>query len=210
MKLMVRDTGSGIPPEIMDKIFDPFFTTKKPGEGTGLGLSVVLGIVKQSHGYITAESEPGKGSTFTVYFPRSKRSRSSRRQTVMALIQTGHERILFVDDEKALVEIGEELLAELGYEVICRTSSREALALFRLDPSRFDLIITDQTMPEMTGVEMAREMLVIRPDVPVILTTGFSHLVDADRALAAGIKAFAMKPLTKKELSKTIRKVLDE
>ncbi len=210
VKLVVRDTGCGIPPEVMDKIFDPFFTTKKPGEGTGLGLSVVLGIVKQSHGYITAESEPIKGSTFTVYFPRIEEKPVIEAADGYGLIQTGHERILFVDDEKALVEVGEELLAELGYEVICRTSSREALALFRLDPSRFDLIITDQTMPELTGVEMAREMLVIRPDVPVILTTGFSHLVDADRALAAGIKAFAMKPLTKKELSKTIRKVLDE
>ena len=210
MKLVVRDTGCGIPPEVMDKIFDPFFTTKKPGEGTGLGLSVVLGIVKQSRGYITAESEPGKGSTFTVYFPRIEERPVIEAADGYGLIQTGHERILFVDDEKALVELGEDLLAELGYEVTCRTSSREALTLFRLEPSRFDLIITDQTMPDLTGVDMAREMLVIRPDVPVILTTGFSHLVDADRALAAGIKAFAMKPLTKKEIAKTIRKVLDE
>lgn len=209
MKLVVRDTGAGIAPATMDRIFDPFFTTKKPGEGTGLGLSVVMGIVKQSGGYITAMSEPGKGSTFTVYFPKieeAPRAEEAGDETV----PTGEETILFVDDEEALVEMGEELLAELGYEVVCRTNSREALALFRLDPSRFDLVITDQTMPEMTGVEMAGEMMRIRPGIPVILATGFSHLVDADRAREAGIRAFAMKPLTKKEIARTVRKVLDE
>ena len=209
MKLVVRDTGIGMPAHVKDRIFDPFFTTKAAGEGTGLGLSVVMGIVEQSGGYITVISEPGEGSTFTVYFPKM----AGGPVTDMAkeeILQTGSERILFIDDEEALAEIGEETLAELGYEVISRTSSREALDLLKSDPARFDLVITDQTMPDLTGVELAREALILRPDMPIILCTGFSHLVDADAAKAAGIKAFAMKPLTKREIARTIRKVLEK
>jgi PAS domain S-box-containing protein len=208
MKLTVRDTGSGIAPEIMDKIFDPFFTTKEPWEGSGLGLSVVHGIVKQSGGYITVESQPDKGSLFTVYFPRI----AGEPETKAAgddTLPTGTERILFVDDEEALVEMGEEILTELGYDVTSRLNGTEALLLFRLDPSRFDLVITDQTMPDVTGVELAKEILALRADMPIVLCTGFSHLVDADAAKAAGIKAFAMKPLTKSEIARTIRKVLE-
>ena len=208
-KIIVRDTGAGMSPDLMDKIFDPFFTTKKLGEGTGLGLSVVHGIVKQHDGYITVESEPGRGSTFTVYFPKIV-GEPEADAIHDDEIPTGSERILFVDDEEALVEMGEDILAELGYEVTSRMSSREALTLLKEVPSRFDLVITDQTMPEMTGVELAREILALRPDMPIIMCTGFSHLVDADKARAAGIKAFAMKPLTKKEIAMTIRKVLDE
>ena len=174
MKLVVRDTGTGMSAEVMDKIFDPFFTTKKLGEGTGLGLSVVHGIVKQHDGYVTVESEPGKGSTFTVYFPKITGGLEADAVSDDT-IPTGSERILFVDDEEALVEMGEDILAELGYEVTSRMSSREALALFKSDPSRFDLVITDQTMPDMTGVELAKEILAIRPDMPVIMCTGFSH-----------------------------------
>jgi len=164
--------------------------------------------VKQHDGSITVISEPGKGSTFTVYFPRITGDLEAD-----ALhgdeIPTGCERILFVDDEEALVEMGEDILAELGYDVTSRMSSKEALALFTLDPSRFDLVISDQTMPEMTGIELAKEILAIRSDMPVILCTGFSYLVDADVAKAAGIRAFAMKPLTKREIARTIREVLD-
>ena len=207
MKLLVRDTGIGMPPEVVDKIFDPFFTTKGLGEGTGLGLSVVLGIVKQAHGYITVDSEPGKGSTFTVYFPKVAEELATEPATDHGL-PTGSERILFVDDEEALLQMGEELLAELGYEVVCRMSSREALSLVKDDPSRFDLVITDQTMPDMTGFELAREILAVRPDMPVILATGFSSLVNEDSAREAGIKAFVMKPLTKKDIATTIREVL--
>ena len=209
VKLSVRDTGIGISPGIMDKIFDPFFTTKKLGEGTGLGLSVVHGIVKQHDGSITVESEPGKGSVFTVYFPRITGGPEAATVHDDAL-PTGSERILFVDDEEALVEMGEDILAELGYEVTSRMNGREALEFLKLDPSRFDLVITDQTMPEMTGIELAREVLAIRADMPIIMCTGFSYVVDADKAGAAGIRAFAMKPLTKREIARTIRKVLDE
>jgi PAS domain S-box-containing protein len=208
-RLTVRDTGAGVPSDIMDKIFDPFFTTKKLGEGTGLGLSVVHGIVKQSNGHITVESEPGKGSAFTVYFPQIT-GRIKADEVTDDEIPTGSERVLFIDDEEALVEMGEDILAELGYEVTSRMNGTEALALFKADPSRFDLVITDQTMPEMTGAELAKEVLAIRADMPIIMCTGFSHVVNEEKAEAAGIRAFAMKPLTKREVARTIRKVLDE
>jgi PAS domain S-box-containing protein len=209
MKLAVRDTGAGISPDIMGKLFDPFFTTKKLGEGTGLGLSVVDGIVKQHGGYITVESKPGKGSTFTVYLPRA--AEVTPTETVKEdAIPTGHEKVLFVDDEEALAEMGQELLERLGYRVTTRTSSLDALATLKANPAAYDLIITDQTMPEMTGAELAEAVLAVRRDMPVILCTGFSHIVDADQARAAGVRAFAMKPLTKREIAETIRRVLDE
>ena len=209
MRLLVRDTGVGMSPDIMARVFDPFFTTKGLGEGTGLGLSVVHGIVKQHDGHITVISEPGKGSTFTVYIPQIPEELETDAVSDDDL-PTGSERILFVDDEEALVEMAEDILAELGYEVTSRMNGREALELLKSDPSRFDLVITDQTMPEMTGIDLAREIFSLRPNMPIIMCTGFSYLVDADKALAAGIKAFAMKPLTKREIARTIRNVLDE
>jgi CheY-like chemotaxis protein len=209
VKMAVHDTGTGISSDIVDKIFDPFFTTKERGEGTGLGLSVVHGIVKQHDGYITVKSEPGKGSIFSVYLPMFAEKHSIDAPSDDH-IPTGEERVLFIEDEKALAELGREILRELGYHVTVRTSSAEALALFASDPSEFHLVITDQTMPEMTGVDLAKEILTIRADMPIIMCTGFSHAVDADKAKATGIKAFAMKPLTKREIAKTIRKVLDE
>jgi PAS domain S-box-containing protein len=209
MLLTVRDTGMGIAPDIIDRVFDPFFTTKKVGEGTGLGLSVVMGIVKQAGGSITVESSPGEGSTFTVYWPKAGDEGNAEQPFLVEEAPLGRESILFVDDEEALVEMGEEVLADLGYQVHCMNSAKEALALFRLDPSRFDLVLTDQTMPGMTGIELTAELLVIRPDLPVILCTGFSHTVTEESAEAAGIRGFAMKPLTKQEIAKVLRKVLD-
>ena len=208
-RLVVRDTGVGIAPEIRDKIFDPYFTTKKVGEGSGLGLSAVMGIVKHAHSSITVESAPGKGSTFTVYLPQVAQTAMIDEVLTVEPIPRGSERILFVDDEALVVMMGEGLLRGLGYEVTAKTSSRQALELLKQDPSRFDLVITDQTMPEMTGVELAKQILAVRPEVPVILCTGFSHLVDDDSAKAAGIKGFAMKPLTKSEIARTVRAVLD-
>ena len=209
MRLTVRDTGIGIPGQIQERIFDPFFTTKAVGEGTGLGLSVVMGIVKQSGGYITVESEFGKGSTFSVYFPMITGALAADIKGREELLPTGTERILFIDDEEALLEMGKQILTRLGYKVISQMSSEVALTLIEENPSHFDLVITDQTMPEMTGLELAKRILAIRPDMPVILCTGFSHLVDADSARASGIKGFVMKPLTKAEIAKTVRKVLD-
>ena len=209
VKLAVRDTGCGIAPEIIDKIWDPFFTTKKPGQGTGLGLSVVHGIIKQHGASITVESQVEKGCTFTAYFPRISEAPSPAPSPQEA-IPTGDERVLFVDDEEVLVDMGKELIGELGYRVTALTSSLEALALFEADPSRFDVIITDQTMPDMTGVALAKAVLALRPDIPVILCTGFSHSVDAESAEGSGVAAFVMKPLTKKELARTIRRVLSQ
>jgi signal transduction histidine kinase/ActR/RegA family two-component response regulator len=208
--LSVIDTGEGMTPELRERIFDPFFTSKAKGEGTGLGLSVVHGIVTSHGGAITVLSEPGSGSTFTVYLPKHQEDRVRVPEDGDDPIAGGHERILLVDDEEAVAEVGSEILADLGYSVVSKTNSREALALFRLDPSRFDLIVTDMTMPELTGIRFAREVLALRPGTPVILTTGFSHVVDPDAAREAGIRAFVMKPLTKREIAKTIRKVLDE
>jgi PAS domain S-box-containing protein len=209
-RLSVADTGEGMSPEIMEHIFDPFFTTKAAGEGTGLGLSVVHGIVTSYEGHISVSSEPDKGSTFAVYLPKLLEEQSRDSTDEGGSIPRGHERILFIDDEEDLVAMGDEMLTDLGYRITAKTGAREALALFRLNPSRFDLVITDQTMPEMTGEELVKEILVLRADTPIIMCTGFSYLVDADTARAAGIKAFAMKPLTKKEMAMAIRKVLDE
>jgi CheY-like chemotaxis protein len=208
MLLRVKDSGEGMTEDVLARIYDPFFTTKERGEGTGLGLSVAHGIVKECEGYIAAESRVGEGTTFSLYFPKIPEEAQGEERAAEA-IPTGHERILFIDDEKALVEMGHETLTELGYHVESKTASREALALLKEDPSRFDLVITDQTMRDMTGIELAREVLAVRPDMKVILCTGFSHTVNKESAQAVGIKAFAMKPLTKKEIALTIRKVLD-
>jgi PAS domain S-box-containing protein len=207
MKLVVQDTGPGIPADVVSRIFDPFFTTKKPGEGTGLGLSVVHGIVKQHEGHIRVESEPGKGACFSVYLPKVEEGEpagSGEEEEVL----TGHERVLFVDDEEALAEMGQDLLEELGYTVTVKESGTEALSAVKAAPSAFDVVVTDMTMPDMTGIELAGAILAVRPDIPVILCTGFSHLVDTARAKAAGIKNFVMKPLTKREIAKVLREVL--
>jgi PAS domain S-box-containing protein len=209
-RLSVTDTGVGITPDILGFIFDPFFTTKAAGEGTGLGLSVVHGIVANHGGTITVSSQPGKGTTFTVYLPKFIEEQSQNSADGDSSIPRGHERILFIDDEKDLAAMGDEMLSGLGYHVTSATCSREALALFRLDPARFDLVISDQTMPYMTGMELAREVLAVRHDMPVILCTGYSQLIDADKTREVGIKAFTMKPLTKREIAQTIREVLDE
>jgi PAS domain S-box-containing protein len=205
--LTVRDTGHGMTPDVMDRIFDPFFTTKKPGEGTGMGLAMVHGIVKAHGGAITVQSTPKQGSVFTVLLPRVETQASAQTTERMA-IDEGHERILFVDDEEWLVEMWQEILEGLGFEVKATTSSLEALQAFRTDPDRYDLVITDQTMARLTGFELAREILKVRPDLPVILCTGFSEVVSPEKAKALGIKEFVMKPLTINELTAAIRRAL--
>jgi CheY-like chemotaxis protein len=207
VKMWVEDTGTGIGDEIREKIFDPFFTTKPIGQGTGLGLSTVHGIVKSCSGAIKVETACGLGSTFAVFLPMADTSVAPVRRAPDD-VPLGTGRILFVDDEESLVEIGTEMLEDLGYTVTGSVSSAKALALFTSDPDAFDLVITDQTMPDFTGLDLAREFASIRSDVPVILVTGFSHLVDAGRARQAGIRAFLMKPLTKGELARTVRDVL--
>jgi len=209
VRLIVRDTGHGIDPGIIDRIFDPFFTTKKVDEGTGLGLSVAYGIVKSHGGTINVQSEPGKGSTFSVYFPHIEVEIEQKSEKPQP-ISKGSERILFVDDEPFLAEIGKEGLGSLGYEVTVRTSSIEALNAFRTQPRKFDLVITDMTMPNMTGVQLADEILKVRSDIPIILCTGYSEMIDEKKSKKFGIRAFLMKPLSPEEIARTIRKVLDK
>ncbi len=208
-QLMVGDTGHGMTADVMDRIFDPFFTTKAKDEGTGLGLSVVHGIVKELGGMVTVYSEPDKGTSFTLYFPiiRGEAKAKSAEHTI---IPTGTERILLVEDEKAILNLTQKHLASLGYAVEARTSSLAALELFQAKPDKFDLVITDMTMPQMTGDLLAREVIKIRPDLPVILCTGFSETVTPEKAKNMGIKAFLLKPVLKEEIAHTIRKVMDE
>ncbi len=205
--LSVRDTGCGIAPENLDKIFDPYFTTREIGRGTGLGLAVVHGIVRKFAGTITVESEVGKGTTIHVYLPAIKRQVAKEPKEIEPL-PTGDERILFVDDEQAMADMGKQMLGVLGYDVVSRTSSVEALELFRVKHDRFDVVITDMTMPNMTGDKLAKEMIKIRPDIPIILCTGYSERISEEKAMAMGIRGFAMKPLVMLNLAKIIRKVL--
>ena len=210
VRLRVSDTGHGMPPEILERIFDPYYTTKEIGKGTGLGLAVVHGIVKSYGGAITVSSEVGKGSTFDIYFPRiGAVNLSSQGDKGEPLLLGGHERVLFVDDEMAIVEVGREVLEHLGYEVVARTSSIEALELFRGQADQFDLVITDMTMPNMTGDKLAQELLKVRPGIPIILCTGFSEHVTEEKAKSMGIREFAMKPLVIRDLAKAIRRALD-
>jgi PAS domain S-box-containing protein len=208
LKLKVSDTGVGIAPEIMDRIFDPFFTTKNPGQGTGMGLSVVHGIVKSCHGAITVESEMEKGTDFYVYLPLLQEMEEIRKDETAEHITGGKERILFVDDEVALVQLGKNMLTGLGYEVIERTSSVEALEFFQSRPDRFDIVITDMTMPNMTGTELAQAIMRIRPDIPVILCTGFSEGITPEKAKALGLREFIMKPIIKNQIAEAIRRAL--
>ena len=209
VRLTVSDTGHGIEPEAKDRIFDPYFTTKDKGVGTGLGLAVVHGIVKSHGGAITVYSELGKGTTFHVLFPGIE-SVDAEETEVLEPLPKGDERILFVDDEEALVQIGQHMLRRLSYEVVPRTSSVEALEAFRAQPDKFDLVITDQTMPNMTGEMLAKELMSIRPDIPIILCTGYSELISKELAKAMGIREYVMKPLVIRKLATTIRKVLDK
>ncbi|MBI5594041.1 MAG: response regulator [Deltaproteobacteria bacterium] len=208
MKLEVLDTGSGIPSDILDHIFDPFFTTKKPGEGTGMGLSVAHGIIKSSGGEIVVDSTPGSGSAFTVYLPILKNESAIEIESLAALPR-GNEHILFIDDEIQIAAVGEEILKRLGYRVTTRNSSLQALDLFRRRPHDFDLVVTDMTMPDLTGDQLIRELIRIRSDIPVILCTGFSRKITEETAATIGARALLMKPLVKKDLAITVRRVLD-
>jgi len=174
VKVTVTDTGHGMGKDVMERIFDPFFTTKGPGQGTGMGLSVTDGIVRSHGGVITASSQPGEGTTFVVLLPIHEEA-ETRKIPVGKPLNKGKERILFVDDEWAIVDLYQDLLGRLGYEVIGRTSSIEALEAFRENPGKFDLVVTDMTMPNMTGMELARKVFAIRPDIPIILGSGFSE-----------------------------------
>jgi PAS domain S-box-containing protein len=209
LKLSVRDTGHGIDPEILHRIFEPYYTTREKGAGTGLGLAVVHGIVKNHRGAIQASSQVGVGSTFDVYFPKVEDYSVESKAEPEEPVRGGNECILFVDDEPALEELGGRLLSGLGYEVVTRSSAWEALQLFKAKTMTFDLVITDMTMPQLTGEKLALEILRIRPEMPIILCTGFSEQINNERARSLGIRALVMKPFLKNEMARTIRRVLD-
>ncbi len=209
LRLAVSDTGHGIEPDILHRIFDPYFTTKAPGEGTGMGLSVAIGIIRNHNGTIKAYSEQGKGAIFHIYLPLFE-GEVSEKTGKEELLPTGSERILFIDDEQELVNLGRQVLGRLGYSVITRTSSSEALDLFRKDPDQFDLVITDLTMPTMTGDRLAKELIKLRPDVSIILCSGSIEHTLIDKAKDLGIKVILTKPVAMKNFANTVRKVLDE
>jgi CheY-like chemotaxis protein len=205
--LTVSDTGHGMSSETVQRIFDPFYTTKGREEGTGMGLAVVLGIVKAHGGKITVDSEPGQGATFKVYLPVLKSDKKPQSQAKQTR-PTGNERILFVDDEKPLADLGKLMLERLGYNVSTRTSSLEALEVFKAKPDKFDLVITDMTMPNMTGDKLAQEMMKIRSDIPVILCTGYSQQITKESTHKMGIKELILKPIVMDDLAKIVRRNL--
>ncbi len=209
VQLSIGDTGMGIAAEIQEKIFDPYFTTKEVGKGTGMGLAIIHGIVKNSGGVISFQSQPGKGTVFHVYLPVIAKIDLPENEQEDR-IQRGNERILYIDDEEMLVEMGKDMLESLGYRVTAKTNSIKALSTFENQPLEFDLVITDQTMPGMTGSDLAQRILQIRPGMPIILYTGFSSLISEKKASELGIQGFALKPLAKKDIAAIIRKVLDK
>ena len=206
--IKVEDTGPGIDESILPRIFEPFFSTKEPEKGTGLGLSVVYGVVKSHSGNIQIESRTGGGTVFRLYFPAVPDEAVSEK-IIIEKLSRGNEKILFVDDEEMLAELGKSMLNSLGYSVKALSDSREALNLLKASMHEYDLLITDQTMPVMTGLELAEEVVKINPDFPVIICTGFSSRVDRKKAEEAGCRGFMEKPLTLKKLSEKIREVLD-
>jgi PAS domain S-box-containing protein len=208
--ITVSDTGTGINQTLIDKIFDPYFTTKELGKGTGLGLSVVHGIVKEHGGDIRVYSEVGKGTTFNVFLPLLEDTGDIKTATVIKQYPTGHERILLVDDEAPIVLLEKMMLEKLGYRITVRTSSPDALAAFKANPDQFDMVISDRGMPNMTGDQLAAELISIRPGIPIILCTGFSDDNDVKRAKAMGVKGFLMKPVATGDLAEMVRNVLDE
>jgi signal transduction histidine kinase len=207
VRLSVADTGPGIDPDVVGRVFDPFFTTKPQGEGTGMGLAMVHGIVKRHEGFLELENHPGTGAAFHVFLPRISTAERPVAEAAVDLVFCDG-RILFVDDEKPLTDIGREMLESCGFEVVTRTSSIEALEAFRHRASDFDMVITDQTMPNMTGMELAREILRIRPGMPIILCTGFSDAVSYDRLRDIGIGDFIMKPILKHDLMGSLSRLL--
>ena len=209
VKLSVSDTGEGIEPSIMERIFDPFFTTKAIGDGTGMGLAMVHGIIKNFNGAVTVNSKPSLGSTFNVYLPRfdSEIDEEEHHRNNLSSIPVGKGKILFIDDEEELVSFSREILEHLGYEVVGTTSSIDARQIFLSDPMQFDLVITDQTMPNITGFELAVEFMEKRKDLPVVLCTGFSILNLEEKAIASGIRHYLKKPIGARQLAEIVSRL---
>ncbi len=206
--LTVTDTGCGMSQETLQRIFDPYYTTKKQGEGTGLGLALVQGIVEELNGAVNVYSEPGSGTTFNVYLPRVNAA-TDEPIRLAPQVDGGNETVLLVDDEKMVLDMTCQIIAGLGYQVEATTSSISALEAFQKDPDRFDAVITDQTMPTLTGKKLAGEILKMRPDLPIVLCTGFSASIDEKQAQTMGIRAFLHKPILREEIARVLRQVLD-
>jgi len=209
LKIMIKDTGPGIPYNIIDKIFDPYFTTKEVGKGSGLGLAIVHGIVQSHKGAIFLESQIHRGTNITLFFPVTKKQSEIETKPSNQMLP-GTESILFVDDEAIIVDVSQKMLEHLGYTVKTSLNPEAALNLFQTNPDAFDLIITDMTMPQMTGAELSEKILKIQPDIPIIICTGHSSLMDETRAQDMGIAAFVMKPVEMKKIAVIIRNVLDK
>ncbi len=208
-RLIVSDTGTGIPKKNLDKIFDPYFTTKPRGKGTGLGLSVVQGIVKTNKGAIRVYSEPGQGTDIHVYIPLFEHQLLTKNISEMLPIPGGNEHILLVDDEAAIVRMEKKALERLGYEVTARTNSVDALELFRRSPQRFDLVISDMTMPGLSGIQLIGKIKKIRTDIPVVICSGFSDQIDEEKSREIGIRGYIMKPVIQREMAVVIRRAID-
>jgi CheY-like chemotaxis protein len=208
LELSVADTGDGIEKEILDRIFEPYFSTKEKTRGTGMGLAMVHGIIVRQGGKINVESELGKGSVFRVHLPLAQREISMEQLVVYGALPNGSGRILLVDDEEQVVQVTGEILQGLGYEVVGRSSPGDALELFYNAPDQFDLVLTDLTMPGVTGLELSERVKSLRPDIPIILFTGYSDHVSRDAAVAAGISEYCLKPISMRELSTVIGRFL--
>jgi CheY-like chemotaxis protein len=209
VRLSVTDTGHGMDHATLSRIFEPYFTTKAKGKGTGLGLSMVHGIVTACGGEIRVDSRPGEGTTFQVYLPVIVPAEDGKKKNSSAELVGGTERILLVDDEAPIVQLEKRLLERLGYTVMTKMNSLDALEAFRGDPDAFDLVITDLTMPNLTGLALAEKLVTLRPDIPVIMLTGFSEHLKGKKIRAAGIRRIILKPALTKDLSEAIRQVLD-
>ncbi len=206
--LTVKDSGPGIEPCHINHIFEPYFTTKDANKGSGMGLAVVQGIIERHQAHITVERPMDGGTSFILFFPRiDEQELMDSRDTVS--LPTGIEKILVVDDEETIAEMVGFVLNQLGYKVVKETDSIEALEFFSSEPDCFDLVITDQTMPKLTGSQITKEMLAIRPDLPVIITTGYGSRIDHEHAIDAGAKDFILKPFERWELAQIVRKTLD-
>ena len=208
VQIAVSDSGHGIKKEIVNRIFDPFFPTKNVGEGTGMGLSVIHSIVERLGGKITVESKVGQGTTFRVFLPRLEK-KEIRKQEAKSQLVNGKESILYIDDEEDLVRIAVERFGELGYHITGKTDSVEAMDLFQKKPDDIDLIITDQTMPGITGKELSKRVLEMRPQMPIILCSGYSETITRKEAKEIGIREFVFKPVSIFEMPRLVRKVLE-
>ncbi len=209
VRLTVQDSGTGMPEKVRTRVFEPFFTTKGPGRGTGMGLAVAYGIVKNHDGDITVESTPGKGTVFTVFLPVARLA-AENEQEKAGRIPGGPEHILLADDEPAILETMSRMLKTLGYTVTKAPGGPEAWGIFEARPDIFDLVITDQVMPDLTGIALAEKITRVKPDLPILLSTGYSRPIAADRAKRCGIRGYIMKPITRHEVADTVRRVLDQ